>query len=153
MAAVPADYSAITLTVVPTELATAATIVDAAVTEVVTCLNSIDDTLNGLELGWNGSTAAEAKDFGDQWAAAMAQMFGTKGHASDGVLNMVIFALKSSANNYNAAEDAIVGMFSKFGATFVPSGADGTGPIAAGDTIANGSLSAVGESNWSALGA
>lgn len=117
---VPADYDAVTMTVAPVDLITAGQQITAAVTEIVDCLNAIDNTLDGLQLGWAGSTAAEAKDFGDQWSAAMIQMFGTKAAPGEGVMNVVIFALMSAGNNYDAAEDAICQMFNGFGTKLSP---------------------------------
>jgi uncharacterized protein YukE len=152
-AVVPSDYSEITMTVSPTMITQAATIVEAAVTEIVNCLNSIDDTLGDLKLGWDGNTAAEAHDFTTKWTAAMTQMFGTKGNASSGVLNLVIFGLKSAANNYDAAETGIINMFSTFGNAFAPTGqsGDSTAVIPAGNTIADGTLTAVSETDWSSI--
>jgi len=151
--AAPGSYDDVTITVTPKDLSDAATTVAGCVGNIVDSLNAIDDTISGLKLGWAGATATEATDFYNQWKAAMGQMFGTKDQPAQGVLNMIVFALKAAANNYNAADTAVVSMFSGFGQHLTPAGegGDSTAPIPAGDTIADGAVSAVGESNWTSV--
>jgi hypothetical protein len=59
---VPASYDGVTMNVEPGLLNTAADgIQDAA--QGVVALNTINKTVNELHLGWDGASAAEAKDF------------------------------------------------------------------------------------------
>lgn len=142
-------YDAARLAVTPVELVWAGNAVADCVAEILASLDSIMKTVKDLDLGWAGATAQEAQDFGDQWYAAMVNLFGSSGQAADGVMNMLVFALLSAGNNYNAAEDAIVQMFSGFGdllAAGATSGGDSTGEIGPGDAVTDGAYSAVGES-------
>lgn len=157
---IPADYNAVSMRVTPSELSTAADAIKSLVGLVANELTSIGDTLTNLELGWDGSTAAEAKSFSSQWMAAMTELFGppdgSSGHSGQasypGVLNAVVTGLEAAAGNYSAAESAIESMFgalsSQLGAAGQGSGQD---PIPAGTSITDGSLSAVGEINWTAI--
>jgi uncharacterized protein YukE len=150
---VPADYNAVNLSMTPSEISQTSMALQLAVEEVVSSLEVINTTLSDLALGWAGSTATEAKDFIDQWLAAMTNLFGSDKGATQGVLNQVMTILANAAGNYSSAEQSVVSMFSALSSalTSAPGGSD-TAPIPAGTPVTDGSLSAVGESNWTALG-
>jgi uncharacterized protein YukE len=150
---VPADYNAVNLSMAPAEISQTSLALQLAVEEVVSSLEVINTTLSDLALGWAGSTATEAKDFIDQWLAAMTNLFGSDKSATQGVLNQVMTILANAAGNYSSAEQSVVSMFGALSSalTAAPSGSDTT-PIPAGSPVTDGSLSAVGESNWTALG-
>ncbi|MCZ4124744.1 WXG100 family type VII secretion target, partial [Streptomyces sp. H39-S7] len=103
----PADYNAITITVTPEDLLTAATTASAAIVRIVHSLSDINGTLGELQLGWAGDTAKKAQEFSDQWSACMTEMFGRKDHAADGILNRLVDALAGARGNYDATESFI----------------------------------------------
>ncbi|MCM2417767.1 WXG100 family type VII secretion target [Streptomyces sp. RKAG293] len=102
------DYSLDTIAVAPELLMTAATEVTTAVHGIVDSLTAINTGLAELQLGWAGDTASKAKEFSDQWNACMTEMFGSKGHTADGVLNRLVDALSGARSNYDGAEDYII---------------------------------------------
>ena len=109
---VPADYNAVNLSMAPSAISQTSLALQLAVEEVVSSLEVINTTLNDLALGWAGSTATEAKDFIDQWLAAMTNLCGSAKGATQGVLNQVMTILANAAGNYSSAEQSVVSMFS-----------------------------------------
>ncbi len=148
----PADYNAVNLTMTPAEISSTSQALGLAVDEVISSLDVINSTLNDLALGWAGTTAAEVKDFGDQWTAAMDNLFGSGKKTSVGVLDQVITALATAADNYSSTEQSVAAMFNALDSSLsvkTPGGSDTT-PIPAGTSVTDGSQSAVGETNWTA---
>jgi uncharacterized protein YukE len=92
-------------------------------------ISSINDTWNGLKLGWMGRTADEAQSFNDQWNAAIKSLFGTEEDPSSGVLNKIEVAVHYASVNYGVAEDVVVKMFNQIAAAIGnPSGSPDSGP-------------------------
>jgi hypothetical protein len=150
---VPANYDAVTMTVDPFQLNSAATSIESSANSVITALNTIGNTLGGLELSWNGQAASEAQDFANQWMNAMTGLFGSESSPQSGVINQVIIALLTAAGNYSSAEEGITPMFTEFSGTVWggSSGGSDTATIPAGSDPPNGNLSAVAEINWTAI--
>jgi|HubBroStandDraft_1064217.scaffolds.fasta_scaffold26802_4 hypothetical protein len=151
---IPADYNAATLHIVPWDVYNAGQIVQNAAEDIIGALTVIGDTLNKLQLGWVGTSAAEAKSFGDEWTAAMTNLFGSNADPSSGVLNQVIVTLFTAAGNYTASEQAITSMFASM-ASSLPSpyartlASDAPAPAEGpGVSVTDGSMSAVGEIGW-----
>jgi uncharacterized protein YukE len=150
---VPASYDNVTLSVEPGPLMMAADMIKDAADSTIAALNTIGNTLDDLQLGWDGTTAAEAKDFSDQWLAAMNGMFGTTKNPQNGVMNQVIAALMSEAGNASSAENSIVQMFASLQAMLAGSAlstpAPDTAPMPAGTSgTFDMSLTAITEINW-----
>jgi uncharacterized protein YukE len=154
---VPYIYNDIDLDINQDLISAMSTRVLNAVTDIVHSLETINTTLGALKLGWAGQTAAEVQHFGDRWQYIMAQLFGTVPNPQDGVLNIVATALQTAADNYGNAEDSITKMFSKLAGELTSAGpnSDPTGqdqkPIPAGAVMDDPTVSAVSETNWSAL--
>jgi uncharacterized protein YukE len=155
---VPASYDAVTMTVNPGLLQMSGDMIQDAAEDIVTALNTIDNTLSNLQLGWAGQTAQEAEDFGDQWMAAMTGLFGNANNPKSGVMDQVIVALLTAAGNFSNAEDAVISMFGQLAMGIVngSSGSSGsdTDPILAPTGTAaqpDGNLSAVGEIGWTSI--
>ena len=162
---VPAEYNAVSLIISPTEIYDAGLNVQTAAEDVINALKTINDTLDALQLGWDGTTAAEAKDFSDQWTAAMTNLFGddskgkgastttTTGTAGMGVLSQVIETLLTAGGNYGSAEGNVTSMFTSLssGLSVAGGGSDDTAPMPPGSPVSDGTLSSVGEINWTAL--
>jgi hypothetical protein len=150
---VPASYDNVTLSVEPGPLMMAADMIKGAADDVVAALNTINSTLNDLQLGWDGTTAAEAQDFADQWLAAMTGMFGTSKDPNSGVMNQVITALMSEVGNASSGENSIVQMFATLqailtaGALSTPAPDTAPLPAGTGGTF-DMSLTAITEINW-----
>ncbi len=149
---VPADYNSVTLSMTPSEISQTSLALQFAVEEVASSLEVINATITDLALGWAGNTAAQAKDFVDQWLAAMTSLFGSQDGATKGVLDEVVTILATAAGDYSGAEQAVVSMFSSLSSALAPGsgGSDNSALIPAGTSVTDGSLSAVGESNWTA---
>jgi hypothetical protein len=150
---VPANYDAVTLAVEPGPLMMGALMVQDAVQDVGNALTAIDNTLNGLQLGWDGTTAAEAQDFNTQWQAAMRGLFGTDQDPKSGVMNQVIIALMTAVGDSSNAENSIVQMMAALQAALTAgalSNSSPTTPIAAGTGgTFDMSLTAITEINFS----
>ena len=71
-----ADYNSATITVATRTLRLASERVLNLVVDVAHRLEAIMHTLDHLSLSWVGSSASEAKDFGDRWSATMVELFG-----------------------------------------------------------------------------
>jgi len=143
-------YDTATLNVSPGQLYYSGEMLTNAAIDVVDALNSINATLNGLQLGWAGTTAAEAKDFADQWTAAMIALFGNGKDPKQGTLNQMVTLVNTAAGNFGAAEQAITQMFtSMYDSLTTHQLASANAPIPALTTVPDATTSAVGESNWS----
>ncbi len=143
-------YDTATLNVSPGQLYYSSEMLTGAATDVVDALNSINATLNGLQLGWAGTTAAEAKDFADEWTAAMVALFGNGKDTDQGTLNQMITLVATAAGNFGGAEQAITQMFTGMYDTLTTHQlASANAPIPALNTMLDATQSAVGESNWS----
>ncbi len=156
---VPAEYNDVALRISPASVYEIGNNIQAAVGNVIDALGSITSTLNGLQLGWVGSTATEAKQFTDQWTAAMTNLFGVgpasgNGSASMGVLQQVIAALMTVGGNYGVAETGIVSMFNSLAAGTTTDKNTSTSSSTGGPTatsVTDPSQSSVGEINWAYL--
>ena len=150
---VPASYDGVSLSVEPGPLMFAADLIQDNAQSIVAALNTINTTLNGLQLGWDGATAAEAQDFANQWQAAMTGMFGSSNDPKSGVINQVLIAMMSAVGNYSNGENAVVSMFSSLHSMLSASGAGqtpDTAPIPAGTSgTSDPSMTAITEINWS----
>jgi Proteins of 100 residues with WXG len=150
---VPASYDGVSMSVEPGPLYFAAGLIKDNAQSIVAALNTINSTLNDLQLGWAGATAAEAQDFADQWKAAMTGMFGSSNDPSSGVINQVFIAMMSAAANYSNGENSVVRMFSSLQSMLSASDAaqtPDTTPIPAGTSgTPDPSLTAITEINWS----
>jgi Proteins of 100 residues with WXG len=152
---VPGNYDAVTMNVEPGPLNMAADGIQDSAEAVVTALNTINKALNELHLGWDGASAAEAKDFANKWHNAMIGMFGTSKDPKKGVMNQVIIALKAAVGNYSNAEEGIEKMFMNFDAMLI-SGSQtqtpDTTPLPAGPSgTFDMSSTAITEINWTGI--
>jgi uncharacterized protein YukE len=150
---IPATYDAVTLNVVPWDIYNAAQTVDLAVNDVIDALQSIGTTLSHLQLGWVGTSAAEAQSFGDEWTAAMTNLFGSTADPTAGVLSQVVVALYTAAGNYSGAEQGITTMFASL-ANAIPystGASNGPAPAVGPETdtsVTDPTQTAIGFSSW-----
>lgn len=96
--------------------------------------NSIGDAVQNifniweeLELGWVGTSAAEAQDFSDRMNANLRQLFGTKD--APGVLSKIANAIAAASINFGLAEDNVKKMFDSLGTGLDTPAPAGTPPI------------------------
>ena len=150
--AIPSNYDSVTMTINPGTLTTAADFAQECGNSIAGALNTIGNTLSGLALGWNGTSAAEAQDFATKWTNAMTQLFGPENDPKTGVMNQLMGGLTEAAGNYSNCESGITSMFAKLSAALsaatASSGSD-TDPIPPGTTITDATQTAVTEINWS----
>jgi hypothetical protein len=151
-----ADYNSATITVATRTLKLASEGVSNLVLDVAHRLEAIMHTLDHLSLSWIGSSASEAKDFGDRWSATMVELFGkpTDGAAGGkaspagkqagghGVLGTFAAGLAIAAGNYDTAEDKICEAFRRF--VSIGSGS-GSGAESAPPSINDGGKTAISE--------
>jgi uncharacterized protein YukE len=152
---IPANYDGVSMSIEPGPLNFAADGIQDSAQSVVHALDTINKTLNDLQLSWDGKSAAEAHDFADRWQDAMTGMFGTKKDAKKGVMNQVIIALKTAVGNFSNGENGAVNMFLGLQSS-ISGGAlaqtSETSPIAAGASgTFDMSLTAITEINWTGL--
>jgi hypothetical protein len=77
-------------------------------------ISTIFTTLKGLELGWAGQTAEEAKEFYDRLDACLTVLYGKSGDKDgfkNSILGRVAQALETAGDNYLGAEDFAVDIF------------------------------------------
>lgn len=149
---VPAAYDAVAMTINPGLINLTADGVTGAAEAIVTALNTIGDTMSGLQLSWVGDAADEAQDFASRWKTAMNGMFGPPDNPKAGLINQAVVALLTAAGNYSSCEEALTKMFTDFNSGLGAGGSgSGTDPIPAGTMAPNGNQSAVAEINWTAL--
>jgi hypothetical protein len=152
---VPTNYDGVSMSVEPGPLNFAADGIQDSAESIVNALNTINKTLNELQLSWDGKSATEAKDFARQWQDAMTGMFGTKKGAKKGVMVQVLIALKTAVGNFSSGENGVVKMF--LGLQTAISGSamaqtPETSPIAAGASgTFDMSLTAITEIDWTGL--
>lgn len=150
---VPANYDAVTMIVEPGPLMQRATAIKDSVQDIGTALTTLENTLDALQLGWDGNTSAEAQDFNTQWLAAMKGLFGTDKDPSKGVMNQVIITLITAVGDNSNAENSIVQMMAALQGALTAgalSDSDPTTPIAAGTGgTFDMSLTAITEINFS----
>ncbi|MGP4045980.1 WXG100 family type VII secretion target [Streptomyces sp. 2A115] len=76
-----------------------------------------------LRLSWAGSSAQEAKKFMDRWNGVMRELFGSKEHPEDGVLNVMAGTVHVVAAGFSQTEARLEQVFREF-ADNLPGGAE-----------------------------
>lgn len=82
--------------------------------DIADSLTNIVNVLSALQLGWAGKTAEEAKDFGDKWDAVATELFGTKDHPEQGVLNTIVGGVLTVADLFSRTDNALFDFFNHF---------------------------------------
>lgn len=83
-------------------------------------MDNIFKIWEGLSLGWNGNSAAEAKDFMDRFSANLHSLFGTTAAPSSGVLPRMATAAGLAAVNFGGTEDAVMRIFDSLSESLDP---------------------------------
>ncbi|PSM42996.1 hypothetical protein C6Y14_12535 [Streptomyces dioscori] len=91
--------------------------------QMVEHLEAIADTAFHLQLSWVGASAQEAKKFMDRWNAVMRDLFGSKEHPEDGVLNVMAGTVHVVAAAFSQTEVSLEKLFRDF-ADNLPGGAN-----------------------------
>lgn len=150
---VPANYDAVTMFVEPGPLMFEALMIQSAAQDIGNALNTLAGALSSLQLGWDGTTAAEAQDFANQWIAAMNGLFGTDKNPQSGVMNQVVIALMTAVGDASSAENSIVQMMAAMQAALTAGALSSSSPTATIPAGTSGtfdmSLTAITEINFS----
>ncbi|MEW2519464.1 WXG100 family type VII secretion target [Actinacidiphila alni] len=77
-------------------------------------LVTINNTLSGLRVAWQGKAASDADDLNKEWVRVMTELFGTKDDPSKGVLPTLADGVGMVSANFSAAEDGITDLFKNF---------------------------------------
>lgn len=124
----PADYdSTQTFFVWPSDILVHAENIRLDSQSIADCLGTIVNTLQGLNLGWAGTTAQEAKDFGDRWTAVAEELFGTKDNPQSGALNIVLDGVYTVGALFAGAEAGLRDFFNNMTAAIEGGGGGDTG--------------------------
>lgn len=99
-----ADYDQSTIGVAPNDLKNKSTEIVALVEQISGALARMNETLEALQLQWQGQSAAAQKDITDEWTRVFGELFGTQDKPEDGVLNALADHVTNAAKNYAEAE-------------------------------------------------
>jgi hypothetical protein len=123
----PSNYDVVNLTVHPASLSTVGDEVVALLNAVADALTSVYGTLDNLNLGWAGQSAAEAQDFFARWIGVMWSLFGDGTDQRPGLAGELVSALSVAAGNFDNQENAIVTQFGNFQKAMTATGGTGDG--------------------------
>ncbi|MFI0895578.1 WXG100 family type VII secretion target [Streptomyces sp. NPDC020983] len=110
----PAIWNSSTVTVDPWVLHNASVNASAAVKSIGDVMGAITDRLNELRLSWTGESQERADKFNQDWSAMVTELFGTKDHPENGLLNRFCSGLERAAVTYSRGERAVSNSFAKF---------------------------------------
>lgn len=99
-----ADYDQSTIDVAPNDLKTKSLQIVALVEQISGALVRVNETVEALQLQWQGRSAAEQKEIVDEWSRVFGELFGTQEKPEDGVLNAIADHVTNAAKNYAEAE-------------------------------------------------
>jgi hypothetical protein len=116
---IPTTYNSTTISVDTGQLAVALASINTAVNDIATNLTNIDTTLSGLNLNWLGQASSQAQTYNDAWNNVLQMLYGatdSQGNVTDndGALGVLVSGLDQAINNYNANEQAVIGLFNGF---------------------------------------
>lgn len=109
------DYDTQRIAVSPGELTETVTAVTGLVNSIADDLNDIVTALNDLALSWVGDASDLATSFSDAYQKAVNNLYGTDQHPELGVFNRLLSGVQAAAENYDQAEQWVVGKFIAFG--------------------------------------
>ncbi|MFE7114985.1 WXG100 family type VII secretion target [Streptomyces sp. NPDC057654] len=109
-----ADYDTSVISVSPSGLKTVGKELAGLSKDVVTSLNKIHTTLDGLKVSWQGKAASDADEVNEEWMRVMKELFGTKEDPHKGVLPALADGVGMAAFNFSTAEDGVAEAFTKF---------------------------------------
>ncbi|CAG6394667.1 hypothetical protein NMG29_40140 [Streptomyces cocklensis] len=110
----PANWNSSTVTVDPWVLKSASDNSAVAVKSIGDVMVAVTDRLNELRLSWTGDSQEQADKFNRDWNAIVTQLFGTKEHPENGLLNRFCTGLGTAAVGYSRGERAVSDSFAKF---------------------------------------
>jgi hypothetical protein len=126
MADVHADYDRVdSFHVSPDDLVTHGNNIKNHNQDIADSLTNIVNVLSDLHLGWAGKTSEEAKAFGHKWEAVAEELFGTKDHPENGVLNAIAAGVLTVADVFSKTEHTWADYFNGFATALMGGGGDG----------------------------
>ncbi len=103
----PSDYDGASVSVDPSAISDATTVIGNTATDINDQLTTIFSTLSGLELSWTGDSASVAQDFTSRWQSAADQLFGDGTATDPGIMNTLIAGLTGAWQNYTQTEETV----------------------------------------------
>ncbi|MCP2263284.1 WXG100 family type VII secretion target [Promicromonospora thailandica] len=120
------DYDAVeSFSVDPNGLVASARKIREHTETIIDSLLTIENTLDQLSLGWAGSSADEARDFGQRWQAISWDLFGTEQAPERGVLAVIASGVATVGDLFARTETSLVEFFETFGQGLVGGGSEG----------------------------
>ncbi len=150
---VPDSYNDVdNISMEPGPLQFIADVITSGAEDIASALDTINETLSSLQLGWAGKTASEAQDFASQWIKAMTALFGSSKDPKSGLLNQVAIGLLTAIGNDSGSEESITSMFSQL-VNAIPvynpnATPDNTAAIPPSGTALGATSTAIAEINW-----
>ncbi|MET9557235.1 hypothetical protein [Streptomyces sp. NPDC006645] len=101
---------------------------------VVERIETVQTTLSGLRLAWQGQAASDAEVVQAEWTRVMTELFGTVEDPTLGVLPTLADGVGMASGNFTAAEDGITQIFAEFITNLTGTGGGGGDPEEVTDT-------------------
>lgn len=109
-----ANYDISVIDVSPAGMnATSKTLVELSLS-VVERISTIQTSLSGLRLAWQGQAATDAEKVQNEWTRVMKELFGTEEDPSLGVLPTLADGVGMAWGNFSVAEQGVTKIFTEF---------------------------------------
>lgn len=120
-----ANYDISVIDVSPAGMnATSKTLVELSLS-VVERISTINTTLSGLRLAWQGQAATDAEKVQNEWTRVMRELFGTEEDPSLGVLPTLVDGVGMAWGNFSVAEQGVTKIFTEFITNLTATGGGG----------------------------
>ncbi|MDH6565084.1 hypothetical protein M2160_000105 [Streptomyces sp. SAI-117] len=77
-------------------------------------ISTINTTLYGLRVAWQGQAASDAEEVQNEWTRVMTELFGTEEDPSRGVLPALADGVGMAWGNFSVAEQGVTKIFTEF---------------------------------------
>jgi uncharacterized protein YukE len=111
------DYDVSVITVSPSGLNTIATNLVGLGQAISDSLVTINNTLSGLRVAWQGQAASDAEDLNQNWMRVMTELFGTEDDPDKGVLPALADGVAMASGNFSVTEVGVTSLFKRFTGT------------------------------------
>ncbi|RDD83932.1 WXG100 family type VII secretion target [Streptomyces parvulus] len=122
-----ANYDISVIDVSPMGMDTTATALFNLAKDLVDSIGTINSTLSGLRVAWQGRAASDAEEVQTEWTRVMTETFGTEEDPSLGVLPTLADGVGMASGNFSVAEVGITQLFKEFTTNLTDTGEGGGG--------------------------